>query len=224
MSAILIAIIVANVLFSYKGFNDVAFFRKYEFHIGSIRAGEQLRMVSSAFLHADWGHLFFNMFTLFMFAPVVVNYFGSFSFLLIYIGSLVFGSLLTLLMHKDEYGYRAIGASGAVTGILYSAILIQPSMNLYLFFVPIPIPAYLFGIGYLLYSIYGMKAKRDNIGHTAHFGGAIGGYLITLVKEPTMVMDNTFMVVILAIPILILFALAKAGKLWWHNFWIRNYI
>jgi membrane associated rhomboid family serine protease len=213
MSAILIAIIVANVLFSYKGFNDVAFFRKYEFHIGSIRAGEQLRMVSSAFLHADWGHLFFNMFTLFMFAPVVVNYFGSFSFLLIYIGSLVFGSLLTLLMHKEEYGYRAIGASGAVTGILYSAILVQPGMNLYLFFVPIPIPAYLFGIGYLLYSIYGMKAKRDNIGHTAHFGGAIGGYLITLVKEPTMLMDNTFMVVLLAIPILILFALAKAGKL-----------
>ena len=213
MSAILIAIIVANVLFSYKGFNDMAFFRKYEFHIGSIRAGEQLRMVSSAFLHADWGHLFFNMFTLFMFAPVVVNYFGSFSFLLIYMGSLVFGSLLTLLMHKNEYGYRAIGASGAVTGILYSAILVQPGMNLYLFFVPIPIPAYLFGIGYLLYSIYGMKAKRDNIGHTAHFGGAIGGYLITLVKEPTMIMDNTFMVVLLAIPILILFALAKAGKL-----------
>ena len=213
MSAILIAIIVANVLFSYKGFNDMAFFRKYEFHIGSIRAGEQLRMVSSAFLHADWGHLFFNMFTLFMFAPVVVNYFGSFSFLLIYMGSLVFGSLLTLLMHKNEYGYRAIGASGAVTGILYSAILVQPGMNLYLFFVPIPIPAYLFGIGYLLYSIYGMKAKRDNIGHTAHFGGAIGGYLITLVKEPTMIVDNTFMVVLLAIPILILFALAKAGKL-----------
>ncbi|NDP26801.1 MAG: rhomboid family intramembrane serine protease [Flavobacterium sp.] len=213
MSIILIAIIAATILFSYKGFNDLLFFRKYEFHIGSIRAGEQIRMISSGFLHADWGHLFFNMFTLYMFAPVVINYFGSFSFLLIYMASLVFGSLLTLLMHKNDYNYRAIGASGAVTGILYSAILIDPSMSLYLFFIPIPIPAYLFGIGYLLYSIYGMKAKNDNIGHTAHFGGAIGGYLITIIKEPTMLVDNTAMVLLLAIPIVILFVMTKMGKL-----------
>lgn len=213
MSFILIVIIAATILFSFKGFNDMAFFRKFEFHIGSIRAGEQIRIISSGFLHADMGHLFFNMFTLYMFAPVVINYFGSASFFLIYMASLVFGSLLTLWMHKKDYSYRAIGASGAVIGVLYSAILIDPSMNLYLFFIPIPIPAYLFGIGYLLYSIYGMKAKNDNIGHTAHFGGAIGGYLITLSKEPTMIVDNTFMVVLLAIPIILLFVMAKLGKL-----------
>lgn len=213
MSTILIVIIAATILFSYKGFNDLAFFRKYEFHIGSIRAGEHIRMVTSGFLHADFGHLFFNMFTLYMFAPVVVNYFGSASFFLIYTASLVFGSLLTLMMHKNDYSYRAIGASGAVTGILYSAILIDPSMSLYLFFIPIPIPAYLFGIGYLLYSIYGMKAKNDNIGHTAHFGGAIGGYLLTLLKEPAMLVDNLAMVVLLAIPIILLFVMAKMGKL-----------
>ena len=213
MSTILIVIIAVTILFSFKGFNDLAFFRKFEFHIGSIRAGEQIRIISSGFLHGDMGHLFFNMFTLYMFAPVVIDYFGSASFLLIYMASLVFGSLLTLLMHKNEYSYRAIGASGAVVGILYSAILIDPTMNLYLFFIPIPIPAYLFGIGYLLYSIYGMKAKNDNIGHTAHFGGAIGGYLITLLNEPTMIVDNTFMVVLLAIPIIILFVMAKLGKL-----------
>jgi membrane associated rhomboid family serine protease len=86
-------------------------------------------------------------------------------------------------------------------------------MSLYLFFIPIPIPAYIFGIGYLLYSIYGMKAKNDNIGHTAHFGGAIGGYLITILKQPGMLTENTFMVVLLAIPIVLLFVLAKAGKL-----------
>lgn len=213
MNTILILIIALNLLISFKGFGDLAFFRKYEFHIGSIRAGEQLRMVSSAFLHADIGHLFFNMFTLFMFAPVVTDHFGSFSFLIIYLGSLIFGSLLTLLFHKDDYSYRAIGASGAVTGILYSAILLQPDMSLYLFFIPIPIPAYIFGIGYLLYSIYGMKAKNDNIGHTAHFGGAIGGYVITIAKEPLMLTENTFMVVILAIPIVILFVMERMGKL-----------
>ena len=213
MHPTLLLLIGIIVLTSYKGFNDLSFFRKYEFHIGSIRAGDNVRMFSSAFLHGDWGHLFFNMFTLYMFAPVVISYFDSFSFLVIYFGSLVFGSLLTLLFHKDEYSYRAIGASGAVTGVLYSAILLHPDMSLYLFFIPIPIPAYIFGIGYLLYSIYGMKAKNDNIGHTAHFGGAIGGYLITILKQPGMLTDNTFMVVLLAIPIVLLFVLAKAGKL-----------
>ena len=170
-------------------------------------------MFSSAFLHADIGHLFFNMFTLFMFAPVVINHLGSFSFLIIYVGSLIFGSLLTLYFHKNDYSYRAIGASGAVTGVLYSAILLQPDMSLYLFFIPIPIPAYIFGICYLLYSIYGMKAKNDNIGHTAHFGGAIGGFLITIIKEPQMLTENTFMVVLLLIPIALLFVLEKMGKL-----------
>ncbi|WP_035672072.1 rhomboid family intramembrane serine protease [Flavobacterium sp. 83] len=212
MNVILIAIIVANVLISYKGFNDLSFFRKYEFHVGSIRSGEQIRMVSSGFLHADLPHLIFNMLTLYFFAPVVIEYLGSLSFVFIYFGSLVFGSLLTMLFHKNDYSYRAVGASGAVTGVLYSAILLQPDMMLGLFFI-IPIPAYLFGILYLLYSIYGMKAKNDNIGHTAHFGGAIGGYLLTLIKEPQLFVDHTLMVVLLAIPIVLLFVMEKTGKL-----------
>ena len=213
MNTILIAIIVLTAIVSFKGFEDPTFFRKYEFHIGSIRAGEQIRMFSSAFLHADISHLAFNMLTLYFFAPVVCGFLGDFSFVLIYLGSLLSGSLLTLFFHKNEYSYRAIGASGAVTGVLYAAILINPEMSLYLFFIPIPIPAYIFGIGYLLYSIYGMKAKRDNIGHTAHFGGAIGGYFITLIKEPQLFSDNTAMVVLLVIPILLLFVLLKLGKL-----------
>lgn len=213
MNGLLLILMVATGLFSYKGFNDIAFFRKYEFHIGSIRAGEQYRMLSSGFLHADFMHLAFNMLTLYFFAPVVMAHLGSITFLLIYFGSLIFGSLLTLVLHKDDYSYRAIGASGAVVGVLYSAILLQPDMSLYLFFIPIPIPAYIVGIGYLLYSIYGIKAKSDNVGHTAHFGGAIGGYLLTIIKQPNMLTDNVFMVVILAIPIIILFVLAKFKKL-----------
>lgn len=212
MNTILIAIIIVNVLISYKGFNDLSFFRKYEFHVGSIRSGEQIRMLSSGFLHVDMTHLIFNMLTLWFFAPVVINYMGSFSFVLVYFGSLIFGSLLTMVFHKNDYGYRAVGASGAVTGVLYSAILLQPDMMLGIFFI-IPMPAYLFGILYLLYSIYGMKAKNDNIGHTAHFGGAVGGYLITLVKEPSLLVDHAFMVMLLAIPIVILFIMQKTGKL-----------
>ena len=212
MNTVLIAIIILNDLISYKGFNDLSFFRKYEFHVGSIRSGEQIRMLSSGFLHADMMHLIFNMLTLWFFAPVVINHLGSFSFILVYFGSLIFGSLLTMVFHKNDYGYRAVGASGAVTGVLYSAILLQPDMMLGIFFI-IPMPAYLFGILYLLYSIYGIKAKNDNIGHTAHFGGAVGGYLITLVKEPTLLVEHTLMVILLVIPIIVLFVMAKMGKL-----------
>ena len=212
MNTVLIAIIVVNVLISYKGFNDLSFFINFEFHVGSIRSGEQIRMLSSGFLHADMMHLIFNMLTLWFFAPVVINHLGSFSFILVYFGSLIFGSLLTMVFHKNDYGYRAVGASGAVTGVLYSAILLQPDMMLGIFFI-IPMPAYLFGILYLLYSIYGIKAKNDNIGHTAHFGGAVGGYLITLVKEPTLLVEHTLMVILLVIPIIVLFVMAKMGKL-----------
>lgn len=213
MSTILIVIIAINVLFSFKGFNDSEFFNKFQFNIGAIRSGDHIRMVTSGFLHANMGHLFFNMFTLFMFAPTVINHFGEASFFLIYIGSLICGSLLTLFMHKNDYAYTAIGASGAVMGILYAAILINPNMSLYMYFIPIPIPASIFGIGYLLYSIYGMKAKNDNIGHTAHFGGAIGGYLFTLAKEPAMLEDNTLIVVAVAVPIVLFFVMSKMGKI-----------
>ena len=143
----------------------------------------------------------------------LVTFLGSVNFLIIYLGSLVLGNLLSFYFHKDEYHYSAVGASGAVSGILYSAILLQPDMSLYMFFIPIPIPAYIFGIGYLLYSIYGMRSRRDNIGHDAHFGGAIGGYVITLCMIPTLLTTNTLMVVLLAIPIIVLFILNKTGKI-----------
>ena len=212
MNTLLIVIIAVTVLISYKGFNDLSFFRKFEFHVGSILKGEQIRMISSGFLHVDMGHLFFNMVTLWFFAPLVLSYLGNWTFVLVYVGSLIFGNLLTLLFNKNNYSYRAVGASGAVTGVLYSAILLQPDMMLGLFFV-IPIPAYLFGILYLLYSIYGMKSKNDNIGHSAHFGGAVGGYVITLIEQPQLLVDHTEMVVLLTIPIIVLFMMQRLGKL-----------
>ncbi|MGB5555516.1 MAG: rhomboid family intramembrane serine protease, partial [Flavobacteriaceae bacterium] len=171
-----IAVIAANVLVSLKGFNDTSFFERYKFGIGQINAGQKDRMVTSGFLHVDFTHLLFNMITLYYFANVIISWFGPGKFLIIYFVSLIAGSMLALFFHKDEPYYSAVGASGAVTGILYAAILLQPDMQLGIMFIPIPIPAYILGIGYLLYSIYGMKNKLGNIGHTAHFGGAIGGF------------------------------------------------
>ncbi len=210
---VLLALIGITVLISYKGFQDTLFFKQFQFHIGSIKGGEQYRMITSGFLHGDLMHLIFNMYALYSFAPVVIAYFGNFTFILVYFVSLLAGSFLTYFFNKNNYSYSAIGASGAVTGIVYAAILLEPGMSLYLFFIPIPIPAYVFGIGYLLYSIYGMKAQNDGIGHSAHFGGAIGGYVFTIIKYPEMIMQNTYMVFLLAVPIVILFVMKKQGKI-----------
>ncbi len=208
-----IAIIAANVLVSLKGFNDISFFDRYKFNIAAINSGQKERTVTSGFLHVDLSHLFFNMFTLYFFADVVVRGFGPGKFIGIYFVSLIAGSLLAIFFHKNEPQYSAVGASGAVTGILYAAILLQPDMDLFLMFIPIPIPAYVVGIGYLLYSIYGMKSRLGNIGHTAHFGGAIGGFAMTLLFMPNIIFTQTLMVGLLAIPIVILFAMQKMGKI-----------
>ena len=208
-----IAVIAANILVSLKGFNDSHFFDRYKFGIGAIRAGQKERMLTSGFLHVDIAHLFFNMFTLYFFADVVIAWFGPAKFIIIYFIRLLAGSLLALFFHKDEPYYSAVGASGAVTGILYAAILLQPNDSLGIMFIPIPIPAYILGIGYLLYSIYGMKIRIGNIGHTAHFGGAIGGYVTTLLFMPSLLKSDTVMVLLLAVPIVLLFILEKLGKI-----------
>lgn len=213
LDLITIVIIAANVIISYKGFGDFSFFEKYKFQVGAVQRGEQIRMFSSGFLHADTQHLMFNMFSLYFFADVVIKLLSPLQFIIVYGGSLFLGSALSLYFHKNEYYYSAVGASGAVSGIIYSAILLRPGMDLYMFFIPIPIPAYVFGIGYLLYSIYGMKKRVGNIGHDAHFGGAIGGYLITLLLAPYLFKTNLLMIVLLALPIALLFGMKKAGKI-----------
>src|SRR5690554_2926400 len=208
-----IVIIAANIIVSMKGFNDRSFFEKYKFNIGGIRRGEQIRMFTSAFLHADFSHLLFNMLTLYFFAGVVISQVGTVYFAIIYAASLLIGNLVSFFFHKDEYHYSAVGASGAVMGILYSAILFNPNMGLYLFFIPIAIPAWLFGMAYLLYSIYGMKQRVGNIGHDAHIGGAIGGYALTLLFAPYLFETSLWIVVLLAIPLIILFVMHKLGKI-----------
>lgn len=213
MHLVTLSIIVANVIISMKGFKDYSFFEKYKFNIGGIRRGEQFRMLSSGFLHMDFSHLLFNMLTLYFFANVVLSSVGAINFILIYLASLFVGNLLSFYFHKNELHYSAIGASGAVSGILYSAILFYPNMSLYLFFIPIPIPAWLFGILYLLYSIYGMKKSLGNIGHDAHFGGALAGYFLTILIAPSLIETQLWIVALLLVPLLLLFVLFKLKKI-----------
>ena len=199
---IVLVIIIANVLLSMKGFDDYSFLDKYKFQVGRVLGKEKIRMLSSGFLHVDWIHLGFNMYALYIFGDFVAMNLGTIPFLIIYFGSLIAGSLYTLQYHKDEPYYSAVGASGAVSGIVYSSILVFPDMQLLLFFA-IPIPGYIFGVGYLIYSIYGMKKQVGNIGHAAHLGGAIGGFILTLVLRPELFSTNTIFVILLAIPIIL---------------------
>lgn len=201
---ILLFIIIANVLVSLKGFKDRLFFDKYKFQIGAINRGEKIRIITSAFLHVDYLHLILNMYVLYVFAPQLIVNLGVAKFLIIYIGSLLAGNIFTLTFHKAELYYSAVGASGAVAGVIYAAILLNPNMRLIMFPLPIPIPGYVFGIGYLLYSIYGMKKQLGNVGHSAHLGGAIGGFALTLLVYPSIFMQSTTTVVLLGIPIVLL--------------------
>ena len=205
----LLIIIAANVMISIKGFNDNLFFDKYKFQIGFIIRGEKIRMFSSAFLHVDYMHLILNMYVLYIFAPIIILGLGVVKFLILYFGSLIAGNVLTLSYHKKELYYTAVGASGAVAGIIYAAILLNPDMKLFMFPLPIPIPGYVFGIGYLLYSIYGMKNKVGNIGHAAHLGGSVGGYALMLLVYPEVFSNSMSTVILLGIPIVLLLVFGK---------------
>jgi membrane associated rhomboid family serine protease len=197
-------IIIANVLFSMKGFKDGAFLDKYKFQVSKIYGTEKIRMLTSGFLHVDWMHLGFNMYALYLFGGIVTGSLGIPYFLIIYFGSLLGGSLYSLQYHKNEPYYSAVGASGAVSGIVFASVLLYPEMELYLFFIPIPIPGYIFGVGYLLYSIYGMKKQLGNVGHSAHLGGAMAGFAISLLVHPAIFSMNKTLVIALAIPIILL--------------------
>ena len=214
MNQVVLILIVANALFSYKGFNDMPFFNKFKFQVGAIKQHkEYVRILSSGFLHVDPAHLIFNMLTLYFFADGVIYSVGIIPFLIIYFVGLLAGGLFALFYHKDQLYYSAVGASGAVMSVIYAAILLYPEMKLSFILLPfIDIPGYVFGLGYLLYSIYGMKKGIGSIGHSAHLGGAIGGYALTLILAPEVLSTNLILVIILGVPIVLLFVFVKKLK------------
>lgn len=203
MNQTVLILIVANVLVSLKGFNDVTFFDRYKFQVGKIQAGEKWRLMTSGFLHADMMHLGFNMYALYLFGGLIATRFAMPNILFIYFGSLLVGSLYSLFQNKRNVYYSAIGASGAVAGVMISAVMLFPNKSYgFLFFPFFEFPAYALGIGYLLYSIYGMKNQLGNVGHSAHLGGAIGGYALTLLLKPNVFSNNSLMIGIMGAIIL----------------------
>ena len=153
---------------------------------------EWYRMLTSGMIHSGWGHLFFNMLTLYFFGRVVEQYFsaafggvlGTVLYVVLYVSALAISSLGDLVKYRDNWNYNALGASGAVSAVLFASILFAPKMGIYIYLIPIPVPGYIFAPLYLLYCWYMAKRNMDNIGHTAHFWGAVYGLLFPIICKP----------------------------------------
>ena len=184
-----ITLLFANIAISIWAMysNPIIMYKLSEWPYQIVHEKKYYQLITSAFLHANFMHLFFNMFALFTFGTYLEYFFiqnlgaleGSLYFFLIYFISLMFGSVLTVVFHYNDPQYVAVGASGAVSGIVFSYIIFFPQSMLYVFFIPMP--AYIFAILWLAFSVYGMKKKLGNIGHEAHLGGALGGVISTLI-------------------------------------------
>jgi len=150
------------------------------------------RLFTYGLVHGGWGHLVFNMLTLYFFGTVVEQYFaaafggslGTVLYIVLYVSALSVSTVADLFRYKDDYGYDAVGASGAVSAVLFASILFEPKMGIYIFFIPIPIPGYIFAPLYLLYCWYMARRGSDNIGHSAHFWGAVYGLVFPLIFRP----------------------------------------
>ena len=192
------AILITTIGVSYYGFNNSNFFNRYMFNVGAVQRGDYLRLISSGFLHANWEHLIFNMISLFFFYEVVTDSMGELLFVFIYFGSMLLGNVFSLQIYKRQSYYSAIGASGAVSGIIFTAIALYPKAIKVNF-----LPGWLFGALYFGYSVFMMfnPQKGDNLGHTAHIGGALFGLAVVVLYAPTIVVHNALYLGIMALPL-----------------------
>ncbi len=192
-----ILIIIITAISSVMAFNNATMFHNMKFNAYVIRQNRQwYRFFTYALLHADWMHLFVNMFVLWSFGRIVemmfAQYFGPMAtvyFLLLYVGGVVFSTLPSYAKHKNHDWYNAVGASGAVSAILFASIIMYPQGSVMFIFFPVPIPSWIFGILYLVYSAYMAKKGTDNVGHDAHFWGAVFGLVFTIVLNPAFVVE-----------------------------------
>lgn len=186
-------IIGATTLVSYLAFQNISLMEKLRFNAAKvIHKKEYYRLISHAFVHANWTHLLVNMFVLFFFGPHIEQYFGYLFgnkaiayFLLLYFGGILVSNAWSLIKHQNNYYYNAVGASGAVSAVLFAAIFFDPWQKLLLFAV-LPIPGILFALGYLFYSYQKGKKEDDNVAHDAHLLGSVFGFIFPILLKPNL--------------------------------------
>jgi len=189
---ILVLILIVTGTTSYMAFNNSEAFDKMKFNAYAIQKHRQwYRFFTYGFIHANWMHLIFNLYVLWAFGDIVIQffqyYFGSLSnlyFIGLYFPAIALSSVWDFFRHRNDAYYNAVGASGAVSAVVFASIILYPQGKMGLLFIPIMLPSWIFGGLYLVYTIVMSKKQMDNIGHDAHFWGAIYGIVFTLLAVP----------------------------------------
>lgn len=200
----LIIIIVTSAI-SLLAFQNNNLLSQLLFHEYSILQRKQwYRLISHGLVHGSLIHLAFNMITLYFFAPVINSLFGPAKFLVIYIVAILAGGIFSLIIHRKEPNYSALGASGGVVGILFASIAIYPFSKISIFPFPIGIDGWIFAVLYLSFTAYSMKYMPESqIGHDAHLGGAIAGIISVLFIAPEIVIHNSLYLCLMLVPVIV---------------------
>jgi membrane associated rhomboid family serine protease len=181
MSPVATAIFVITIGITLLAFSNDRVYSELTLHPYSVARGEKVwTVITSGLIHRDWSHLLFNMLSYYFFAFQLESIIGHWQFALLYIASLILSDLPTIGKHKEDYWYRSLGASGAISAVVFSYILFNPMSRMIIFPLPIPIPAILYGVLYLVYCAYASRQSNDSINHDAHFFGALSGIMITI--------------------------------------------
>jgi membrane associated rhomboid family serine protease len=187
---------------TYQGLKDDSYLQRYKFQVGAIlNLRQHGRLLTSGFLHVGWLHFAFNMLVLYNFAFGLEAFLGAGRFAGLYFLSLVGGNLLTLYLHRRQLSYSAVGASGAVAGVVFASIALLPGSEMSVFGI-VSLPSWAYGLLYVLLSIYGIRSRRTDVGHAAHLGGAITGLLTAAAMEPWVVQANYVAILLALVPTL----------------------
>lgn len=200
-------ILIATIaITSIYAFNHYSFYKKYAFNIGAIKNDkEYYRIITSAFIHVDYTHLIFNMVSLYSFAEFMEVAYSSRVILLSFFFSAIGGGVFSLAKNWKNNHYSAVGASGGVCGIIYSSIFLMEGGSIYIMFIPIPIPDYVYAVLFILVSYYLMKKGKDNIGHDAHIGGAFTGIIYAISVIPWIFMQEIQLILAMLLPFIVLY-------------------
>ena len=184
-----VTLIIITVAISLLAFSNQAVMNRLIFWPPAMQRGQYDRFITHGFIHADGAHLLFNMITLFFFGNIIESFYRQFfydmGFVLFYLGGLVFAILPSYLKHRHDVHWASLGASGAVSAVLFAYILFQPWNLIFVFFIPVP--AIIFAVLYVAYSIWSGKRGNSNINHSAHLWGAAYGVVVTILLEPLVI-------------------------------------